>query len=476
MTDRESEDTGSPKTGMDPEIPMVERIGRFRVERLLGRGGMGEVYLGIDEGLKRAVAIKVLSDRLAHDASNVARFHREAQAAARVNHPNVTKIHELAEWDGRPYFVMEYVEGETLEDRLLERGRLDAKEALAIAEQAAQGLEAAAMVRLIHRDVKPSNIIIMADGMVKLTDFGLAKAIEEGSKLTRTDVVLGTPHYISPEQARGETGIDSRTDIYALGATLYHALAGKPPFDANTPMGVLVRHIHDPVPSLAVERPGLGSAIVELVHRCLAKDPGDRPQNYAELLTSLRAAMASLESSRVAEDGEGIDVRKRLRLAPTAMTPIPPSHLSSAPPIAAPIAAAGTGISIEEAVVLIVDDSSMTRKLLSLMVQQVGYVCFETGDSLMVKGFLRHRGVRIVLLDINMPERDGFEVLQDIKAFEEESGQSFPTVFVTGSKDAAVAMAASRAGAFALLHKPFSPEKLAEVLEQARKVLRPRGD
>jgi serine/threonine protein kinase len=198
---------------------------------------MGEVYLGHDDGLNRDVALKVMSRKLTDDPNFVARFKREAQAAASVSHANLVQIHELNETKGFHFFAMEYVEGDTIEELLEKEGYLPTAKALEYMEQAAKGLRAAAKKELIHRDIKPSNIMVNGDGLVKVTDFGLAKALQDGSNLTKTDVILGTPHYVSPEQARGERTVDFRSDMYSLGVTLFEALTGQLPFDATTPNG-----------------------------------------------------------------------------------------------------------------------------------------------------------------------------------------------------------------------------------------------
>ena len=262
--------------------------------RRLGKGGMGEVYLGRDDALNRYVALKVMSRKLTADPNFVARFKREAQAAASVSHANLVQIFELDETKGFHFFAMEYVQGKTLEEELKEQGHLAMEQALDYIEQAARGLQAAARKSLIHRDIKPSNIMIDDDRVVKLTDFGLAKALQDDSKLTQSDVILGTPHYVSPEQARGESSIDHRSDMYSLGVTLFEALSSQLPFQASTPMGVMLRHVNDPVPDIAKLRSNLPWEIVEIVKTLLSKKACDRFQSYDELLSALQGARRAI--------------------------------------------------------------------------------------------------------------------------------------------------------------------------------------
>ena len=279
-----------------PMFSAGETIGQYTIIELLAQGGMGDIYLASDLVLDRLVAIKCLSARLASDKSFIDRFYKEAKATASVVHNNVVAIHDLSMKDTIPYFVMEYIEGETLSQRIRRLSRLTPSEALPIIKQAALGLEAAFESGLIHRDVKPSNIIINGKGIAKLTDFGLVMDLEESNRITHSDMILGSPHYISPEQARGESDIDFRSDIYSLGISLYHALAGKLPFNASTPMGIMLRHVNDPLPPLDKEVPTLDISIVSLVHKMVEKDRKKRFQSYGNLIEALNDALSGFGS------------------------------------------------------------------------------------------------------------------------------------------------------------------------------------
>jgi len=257
-----------------------DRVGRYRVEDRLGKGAMGEVYLCHDEGLGRDVAVKVLSEAHRYNAELRARFVREARAVARITHPNVVQIYLTDEHDGLPYLAMEYLRGRDLGSLLADKGPLSDAGAVAVVRRAAEGLRAAAAVGVVHRDVKPANILVTDEGEVKLTDFGLAKTINVDPELTATGLIVGTPDFISPEQARGEKA-DSRSDIYSLGCTLYHLIAGRPPFRTddgpNTYMAILSRHIHQARPNLAEVVAGSHPDVAALVQRMMATHPDDRP-------------------------------------------------------------------------------------------------------------------------------------------------------------------------------------------------------
>lgn len=270
-------------------MPLIgHTLGDHRILGRLGQGGMGTVYLAEDTTLGRLVAIKVISgDRGPRDQGARARFLREARAMATVEHPHVVRVYSYGESAGVVYLVMEYVEGESLGDRIRRVGQVSVEEAVEIVLQVASALEAAAAKGIVHRDIKPSNLLLDARDRVRVADFGLAKlafpevASDEAS-LTHTGQLVGSPHYLSPEQARGET-VDFRSDIYSLGIVLYEMLAGARPFHGTTPAAVVAHHIHTPLPSLREKRPETPPQLAALVERMTEKDPGRRPGSYAEL-------------------------------------------------------------------------------------------------------------------------------------------------------------------------------------------------
>jgi len=252
---------------------------------------MGDVYLATDVALDRPVALKFLAPRIARDPDLRARFLREARAQARIQHPNVCHIYYIGEQDGQLFFAMEYIEGETLQTRLDQGGKLPAGEALEVCRMAALGLREASRHGFTHRDVKPSNLMVDRHGVVKVLDFGIVKQDHEERAgdvglTAEKGILLGTPLYMAPEQAKGEK-IDLRADVYALGATLHHLVAGKPPFEADTTLGVVAKHLSEPRPRLAPRRRRGPSAIDLLCDRMMAKRPEDRFAAYDDLIAAL---------------------------------------------------------------------------------------------------------------------------------------------------------------------------------------------
>jgi serine/threonine-protein kinase len=251
---------------------------RYRIEQRLGHGGMATVHRAWDEELQRPVAIKVLSDTLAADPELRRRFVREARAAARLSHPNIVTVYDVGEDDGRPYLVMECVDGGTLDGR----GPLPPDEAVALALQAAHGLAHAHELGLVHRDVKPGNLLVRNDSTLKVADFGIARAADD-SRLTQAGTILGTAAYLAPEQAAGDDATPA-TDVYALGAVLYELLTGRPPRSARTLAELAA---DDPVTPVRDLVPGVPRALEDVVMRALARDPSYRPQDAGELAREL---------------------------------------------------------------------------------------------------------------------------------------------------------------------------------------------
>ncbi|HYY74306.1 MAG TPA: protein kinase, partial [Solirubrobacterales bacterium] len=221
---------------------------RYRLEARLGSGGMSTVYLARDETLERPVAVKVMHREISDQPDQLERFRREARAVAQLSHPNVVAVIDAGEDGGYPYIVLECVEGETLKQRIERVGRLPVDEAAAYAIEIGRGLATAHARRLVHRDVKPQNVLIDSDGRAKVTDFGIARSLESDG-LTKTGRVLGTTDYVSPEQAMGQ-GVDARSDIYSLGVLLYEMLTGEVPFRAETVVAVAMKHVNEQMPDV----------------------------------------------------------------------------------------------------------------------------------------------------------------------------------------------------------------------------------
>ena len=270
----------------------IGRLGEFQVVRMIGRGGMGVVLHAFDSVLERDVALKVLSPELSSNSTARQRFCREARAAAAVTHDHIVAVHSVNEDEesGLPYIVMQLVSGESLEQRLRRTGKLSVQETVRLLSQAASGLAAAHATGLIHRDIKPGNMLIEPDGRLKLTDFGLARAHED-LKLTKTGYVSGTPLYMAPEQARGDE-IDARSDLFSLGVVMYEALAGRPPFEGKTPLAVLRRVADDAHEPLGKLNPNVPEWLEDVVDSLLSKEPKDRISTAAELTKVLRGHMS----------------------------------------------------------------------------------------------------------------------------------------------------------------------------------------
>ena len=276
---------------------MLGRIGRYEIERMIGSGGMGVVLKGFDTELHRVVAIKVLKPHLAHNGAARRRFAREAQSAAAVVHEHVIPIHDVLTDGETPYLVMQFVPGQSLQTRVDERGPLDAREVLRIARQAAAGLAAAHAQGVVHRDVKPANILLEESvERVLISDFGLARTVDDAT-LTRTGIVAGTPHYMSPEQATG-LPVDHRSDLFSLGSSIYFMCTGRPPFRAEHALAILNRICNDdhrPVDEVNSDVP---AELADVVDRLLSKNPADRFRDANEVERALEAILVRLQNGQ----------------------------------------------------------------------------------------------------------------------------------------------------------------------------------
>jgi len=261
---------------------------RYEIIEKIAEGGMARVYCGRDLLLKRTVAIKVLKDQMTGDAAFIRRFEREAQSAAALSHPNIVNIFDVGEEDGTYFMVMEYVEGFNLKQYITRKGQLSAIEAVSIARQIAEALEKAHSAGVVHRDIKPQNILFSSDGKVKVTDFGIAIA-GDGVTVTVGDEIIGTVQYISPEQAKGELA-DKQSDLYSLGIVLYEMVTGKVPFGGESPVAVAMKHIQDHIipPRVIVE--DLPLALEQIIIKAVEKDKDNRYESAAEMLEDLKHA------------------------------------------------------------------------------------------------------------------------------------------------------------------------------------------
>ena len=262
---------------------------RYRLEAKLGSGGMSTVYLARDEVLDRPVAVKLMHREMTEQSDQLERFNQEARAVAKLSNPNVVAVIDAGEDNGRPYIVFEYVQGETLKQRISRIGALDATEALAYAVEVAQGLAVAHERRMVHRDVKPQNVLIDSTGMAKLTDFGISRQLSEEG-VTEEGRVVGTTDYVAPEQAMGKE-VDPRSDIYSLGVVLFEMFTGDVPFEAENQIGVAMKHVNEELPDVQMIRPDLSAASALVVEKSTTKNPEDRYETIEDMILDLQAAL-----------------------------------------------------------------------------------------------------------------------------------------------------------------------------------------
>ena len=293
--------------------------GRYELLRRLAQGGMASVYLARDQQLDRHVALKMLHPQFATDPTFAERLRREAHAAAGLSHPNIVGVYDWGRQGDRYFIVMEYVSGHSLGAIIAARGALDPNAATAVAFEVAAALAFAHRAGIVHRDVKPQNVLLSADGHVKVTDFGIATMMGAGASagLTETGTVVGTAAYLSPEQAQGEP-TDARSDLYSLGVVLYEMLAGSPPFRGDTPVAVAYQHVQDPPPPLGHVATGVPRALERITMRLLAKDPDDRYLRAEDLREHLQL------------------VREQLEQGPPEQVPAPPPPPPQPPPAPPP--------------------------------------------------------------------------------------------------------------------------------------------
>ena len=271
---------------------------RYEILGRIGSGGMADVYKGKDHKLNRFVAIKVLKSTYRSDETFIKKFLSEAQAAAGLMHPNVVNVYDVGQDRGLYYMVMELVEGITLKDYIEKKGKLSAKETISISIQMVTGIQAAHNCHIIHRDIKPQNIIISKDGKVKVTDFGIARATTSTATQAVTTTVMGSVHYTSPEQARGGYS-DEKSDIYSLGITMFEMLTGRVPFNGETTVAIAIKHIQEEMPSPKEFVPEIPSSVASIVLKCCQKSPDRRYQNMAELIADLKQSLINPEEDFV---------------------------------------------------------------------------------------------------------------------------------------------------------------------------------
>ena len=293
--------------------------GRYRLEARIGTGGMSSVYRALDETLERPVAIKLMNREIATDSDQLERFRREARAVAQLSHPHIVGVIDYGEDQGRPYIVLEYVEGETLKERIRRNGELDVSEAVAYAIEIARALGAAHARHIVHRDVKPQNVLIDEEGSAKVTDFGIARSLDDDG-LTADGRVLGTTDYVSPEQALGHD-VTGQSDLYSLGIVLYEMLTGSVPFRGENQVAVAMKHVREELPDVQALRPEVSASLAAVIDRATAKDLHERYRSDEELIADLEDVLA-LEAARSGSaTGE----------ATTVLRTLPSTHAAARP-------------------------------------------------------------------------------------------------------------------------------------------------
>lgn len=281
--------SSSRHSDFDMTQPIPHEIGGCTLSELIGKGGMGSVYKGYHQTLHTTVAIKLLSSKLTNDYESIERFFREARSIAKLDHENLVRVLNVGEEKGQYFIIMQYVDGKTLKALLKEKGPLPVPYAVNYMLQSCRGLQEAHNKSIIHRDIKPDNLMVTQEGRIKITDFGLAREVDTSASLTQQGEILGSPYYMSPEQCKGKKDlVDHRTDIYSLGATFYHLLSGCPPFTAETPILIMMKHVKEPAPPLLSEAPHLPPNLAQIVDRMMLKNREDRYSSCLELEQELK--------------------------------------------------------------------------------------------------------------------------------------------------------------------------------------------
>ena len=284
---------------------------RYELKEMVGSGGMSSVYRAFDTLLERNVALKILHEQFGGDDEHVERFRREARAVAQLSHPNIVTVIDRGEEDGRQFIVFELIDGENLKELVERGGPLPVRRVLELGLEIGRALAFAHAQGLVHRDVKPQNVLLGGEGIAKVTDFGIVRSLDAVGH-TETGTVLGTSHYIAPEQARGER-VDAQTDVYSFGVVLYELLTGEVPYPGESFLSVAMKHVNDPVPGVLEHRPDTPLRLASLVERCLAKLPRERPASMDDVVSELQACLNDLEAK---DGGEATMIVRKPATAP----------------------------------------------------------------------------------------------------------------------------------------------------------------
>jgi serine/threonine protein kinase len=429
------------------------RLGNYLVIGRLGAGGMGTVYKARHRRMNRLVALKVLLGNLGQDATFVQRFQREVETIARLNHPHIVMAFDADVDEGRHFLVMEFVEGQDLASLVAAQGPLPFASAVDAVLHAARGLAYAHSQGIIHRDIKPANLLRDAAGVVKVTDLGLARlnnppndpnAPTVGGSITQVGGIVGTIDYMPPEQAMDATSIDHRADVYSLGATLHFLLLGRPPYQGSTLMATLLKHRDAPVPSLVEALPGVPVALDAVFRKMLAKNPADRYQAMADVVSDLERINVG-------------PIDQTLVLPASGLKPSPPPSLESL--IALPAEAPPPGPSI-----LLVEPSRTQAAIIRRYLKERGIenLAAATSGRDALETVRRERP-GVVVSAMHLPDMTGVDLARQLRA--EIAGEGAPGFVLISSEDEqSEAGNLTGYGSAVLLHKPFQPEELAEAI------------
>ncbi|MCA9901336.1 MAG: serine/threonine protein kinase, partial [Anaerolineales bacterium] len=306
-------------------------VGNYRIEEKLGQGGMATVYKAHHERLDRPVAVKVLHAIFKDDDTFLRRFTREAQVVARLEHPNIVPVYDFAEHEGYPYLVMRFVQGQTLKEKL-SQGTLSTKEMLHVASRVADGLDHAHKQGVLHRDIKPSNILLTKGGGGFIADFGLARITQSGESTMSQDMIMGTPQYISPEQAKGNMDLDGRTDIYSFGIVVYEMVTGRVPFASDTGYSVIHSQIFDPPPLPSSLNDKISPALELVLLKVLSKEPADRYATAGEFVAAFKTALEDAPSKIGPAGSLVLPDSTEKKTQPVATAVLSPKEAPPAPP------------------------------------------------------------------------------------------------------------------------------------------------
>jgi serine/threonine-protein kinase len=457
--------------------PLV--LGNYEVLERLGAGGMGTVFKARHRRMKRIVALKVLSQHIAQDATFLQRFQREVETVARLAHPNIVMAYDADESEAGPYLVMEFVNGRDLASKVQEQGPMSLRSAVEAILQAARGLAYAHGQGLIHRDIKPANLLLDADGTIKVADMGLARfqstpgqAGSGVNSLTQAGSVVGTADYMAPEQALDSTTIDHRADVYSLGCTLYFLLSGNPPYPGTTLMATLLKHRDAPIPSLDAVRPGTPTALDALLRRMLAKTPETRCQSMTEVVQGLEKVLSSLSGAGMAISGP----------LPAVGRPVTMIHTPTGTTMAGQVPTADTDAGAPAAgkprlpvTVLLAEPSRTQAAIVRKFLQDLGVADVQTAPS-GVKALESFQAKRpdVIICSMHLADVRTPDLIRQLRA--QAAGAPLGVVLISSETDTLEPATLKDLGDAVLLRKPFDLPRLEQAIRQAAGLKKDRAE